>query len=96
MRKWLSPLHEAVNHLHSIGYVHDDITALNIMFDGQGRPVIIDFGSICRVGESLSQYKRTMEWHDPMVTHATLSNDTDALKGLETWLFGSVNDLIFH
>jgi serine/threonine protein kinase len=95
MKDWLLPLRAAVDHLHSIGYVHNDITPSNIMLDSRGQPVIIDFGSMCRVGESLVSYKRTMEWHDQSVSHARLSNDHDALRELETWLFGSVYDLLF-
>ncbi|KAH8169261.1 protein kinase domain-containing protein [Sarocladium implicatum] len=97
MRNWLERLREAVKHLHSLGYVHNDITPANIMIDDEGsRPVLIDFGSMCHVGESLARVGRTMEWHDPSVTHAAEQNDLDALTEIETWMFGLQSDLKFH
>jgi hypothetical protein len=42
-----------IHHLHSLGLVHNDITPSNIMFEGDGTPVLIDFDSCRKVGESL-------------------------------------------
>ena len=95
MRKWLVRLREAVDHLHSLGYTHNDLTPSNIMLDDQGSLVIVDFGSMCRVGDSLAQVKRTMEWNDQTVTHTAVDNDFDARAEIETWLFGSTSDLKF-
>jgi len=40
----------AVEHIHSLGYAHNDIDPSNIMFDGQGRVVLIDFDSCAKEG----------------------------------------------
>lgn len=93
MRDWVKSVRTALNHLHSYGFVHNDITPANIMLDESDVPVIIDFGGLCRVGDSLQHTKRTMGWHDETVSHAMLSNDTDAVAELEIWLFGSAEDL---
>jgi serine/threonine protein kinase len=95
MKHWLKSLQQALEHLHCLGFVHNDITPANIMLDRNNSPVIIDFGGLCRIGESLAFVKRTRGWHDESVIHALKENDINALVELETWLFGSVDDLIF-
>ncbi|MBP7560445.1 MAG: protein kinase [Armatimonadetes bacterium] len=35
---------DALDHAHGQGVIHRDIKPANIMFDGQGRPVVTDFG----------------------------------------------------
>ncbi|KAH7108714.1 kinase-like domain-containing protein [Dactylonectria estremocensis] len=95
MRHWFESLRSALQHLHSMGFVHNDITPANIMLDQNDSPMIIDFGSLCGVGESLQHTKRTHGWHNETVAHAARENDLDALGELETWLFGSVEDLKF-
>ncbi|KAJ2984034.1 hypothetical protein NQ176_g260 [Zarea fungicola] len=95
MKAWFPMLRAAVQHLHSLGLVHNDITPANIMLDENDIPIIIDFGGLCRLGDSLRNTKRTMGWHDEAVTHATASSDTFALTEIEAWLFGSLQDLKF-
>lgn len=83
---------QAIQHLHSLGLVHNDITPANIMFTEDGTPVLIDFDSCRLVGESLrdTETKRTHEWHNPDVKTALEKNDLDAFTELTTWLIGSV------
>ena len=50
---------EAVNHLHSQGYVHGDLKGDNILFhhtDNHYHPVIIDFGKMAKM-ECMTKYK---------------------------------------
>lgn len=95
MKCWTESLRAAIDHLHSLGLVHNDITPANVMFDENECPVLIDFGGVCRSGASLKYTKRTIGWHDENVSSASRSNDLDALAELEAWLFGSVQDLQF-
>lgn len=95
MRDWLKCLHGAVEHLHSLGYIHNDLTPANIMIADSENPVIIDFGSLCRVGESLAIVKRTPDWHDQSVMQAAADNDLGAVEEIENWLFGSASDVEF-
>lgn len=95
MKCWTESLRAAIDHLHSLGLVHNDITPANVMFDENECPVLIDFGGVCRSGASLKYTKRTIGWHNENVSNASRSNDLDALAELEAWLFGSVQDLQF-
>jgi serine/threonine protein kinase len=47
----LRDIRAGLDHIHSLGYVRDDINPRNIMLDGQGRAVIIDFNSCAKAGE---------------------------------------------
>lgn len=95
MKRWLEALRGAVEHLHCMDLVHNDITPANVMLDRDESPVIIDLGELCRVGDALEHTKRTRGWHDESVTHSAKENDLDALAELEVWLFGSVGDFRF-
>jgi serine/threonine protein kinase len=80
---WCSSIIEGMKkgleHLHSLGLVHNDITPSNIMLDERDIPMIIDFGSCRRIGDSLQGVERTYEWYDDDVETASPSNDLDAL-----------------
>jgi len=95
MKHWLKDLRGALEHLHRLGFVHNDITPANVMLDQSESPVIIDFGGMCGVGDSLEHAKRTYGWHDESVTYAIEDNDLHALAELEVWLFGSASDFRF-
>lgn len=64
MRDKVKSLRAALDHLHILCLVHNDITPANFMPNESNVPVIIDFGGLCRLGESLQNTKRTMGWHD--------------------------------
>eukprot|EP00168_Porphyra_purpurea_P012380 TRINITY_DN3259_c0_g1_i13.p1 TRINITY_DN3259_c0_g1~~TRINITY_DN3259_c0_g1_i13.p1 ORF type:complete len:218 (+),score=37.01 TRINITY_DN3259_c0_g1_i13:819-1472(+) len=49
----LDALHSALNHLHGLRYCHNDVNPTNVMFDDQGRPVLIDFDACRLVGDQL-------------------------------------------
>ncbi|KAE8152810.1 kinase-like protein [Aspergillus avenaceus] len=98
MKTGLQGLLAAIKHLHSLGLVHNDINPANIMLDGEGTLILIDFDSCRNIGESLrsTETKRTRHWHDPAVEISIEKNDIDAFKDLQTWLTGSTSeDFIF-
>ncbi|KND89403.1 Mitogen-activated protein kinase 8 [Tolypocladium ophioglossoides CBS 100239] len=74
-----------IRHLHSLGFVHNDINPSNIMLYND-TAVIIDFGSCRRQGESLEGVGRTYEWYDQDVEVATPQNDLNALDEIRAWL----------
>ena len=94
MKCGLDGILAAIQHLHSLGIVHNDINPANIMLDEDGTLILIDFDSCRYVGESLRNTgtKRTHHWHDPTVDISLEKNDLDAFKDLQVWLTGSVDD----
>jgi serine/threonine protein kinase len=81
----LGGLERAIRHLHSLGIIHNDINPSNVMLNGNV-PVIIDFDSCRREGESLEGVGRTYEWYDEGVQISLPQNDLDALKEIRIWL----------
>ena len=63
---FLTGIENGIQHLHSLGLVHNDINPSNIMID-EDRAIIIDFGSCRKLGESLENVGRTYEWCDDKV-----------------------------
>ena len=56
--EWLRKLLDALGYMHGQGVIHRDIKPENIMFDENGRPVLVDFGSavnISRLTHTLTQ-----------------------------------------
>lgn len=51
----LSPIAEATAHLHSLGAVHGDISAGNILLAPDGRPALADLGETQLLGTPLSE-----------------------------------------
>jgi serine/threonine protein kinase len=94
IRASLGGIWEGIKHLHSLGIIHNDINPANIMFDEHDTPVLIDFDSCRRVGESLrdTHTKRTHQWHDPDVKTASEKNDVHAFQELRTWLIGPADE----
>ncbi|KAH6621615.1 kinase-like domain-containing protein [Chaetomium sp. MPI-SDFR-AT-0129] len=94
MKAQLDGILSGIQHLHSLGLVHNEITPANIMLEEDGTWVIIDFDSCRHMGEVLRDTgtKRTYGWHDPDVTVSFEKNDLDAFFELRTWLFGSSAD----
>lgn len=42
-----------VEHLHSLGFAHNDLNPMNIALDGDDNLIILDFGSCRRFGEQV-------------------------------------------
>lgn len=91
---WLKGIEAGIQHLHSLGLVHNDINPANIMFQGNV-PVIIDFDICSAQGAGLSEMQGSTEWYNENRTITVPKNDLDALQEIDTWLRGSVDDFIF-
>lgn len=94
-RHVLEGVESGIRHLHKLGVAHNDINPSNIMLHG-GMPVIIDFGSCRKVGESLDGVGRTYEWYDETVLSSLPKNDLDALREIRVWLFGDSTEFQFQ
>jgi serine/threonine protein kinase len=88
VKSLLEGIERALNHLHSLGLVHNDINPANIMFASEDdeTPIIIHFCSCRTIGCSLQDVGRTPERYDPGVLTSLPSNDTDALNEIAEWL----------
>ncbi|KAJ5555898.1 hypothetical protein N7513_003540 [Penicillium frequentans] len=81
----LAEIRSGLEHLHSLGLVHNDINPRNIMFDGE-KAVIIDFDSCRRIGEDLGNAVCTYEWCDEIAKQSVVENDLKALEEIRIWL----------
>jgi serine/threonine protein kinase len=92
MKLCLDGIGKGLEHLHSLGLVHNDLNPSNIMFPSEDddTPIIIDFGSCKSIGDSID-VGRTEEWYDEKVTTSLPSNDTDALNEITEWLRNGKN-----
>ncbi len=51
---FMAGLESAVQHLHSLGFAHNDVNPANILVDKVGMPVLVDFGSRREIGRKLT------------------------------------------
>lgn len=63
----LTPLAQALDHVHGRRLVHGDVSANNIMFDSDGRPLLIDLGVASLLGWQPAHYG-TGGFADPSTT----------------------------
>ncbi|ORY58484.1 kinase-like domain-containing protein [Pseudomassariella vexata] len=86
---FMEALGSAVNHLHSLGWAHNDLNPTNIMVNANGMPVLIDFGSAMPVGEKLGTSRGNEKWIEgSMADYDTseTSHDAFALEKIREWL----------
>ncbi|KAH9900569.1 protein kinase-like domain-containing protein [Xylariomycetidae sp. FL2044] len=86
---FMESLESAIQHVHSLGWAHNDVNPTNVLVAEDGRPILIDFGSARKVGEKLSTSRGTKGWIDGEMKDYTMSemrHDTSALSKVRTWL----------
>jgi serine/threonine protein kinase len=101
--KLLQGWEAGIRHIHSIGYVHNDVHPTNLMVLDDGTPVVIDFDMLTKKGAI--QYGGRFEWSDQEVNVASEKRDWDGMQEIRTWLdegtekkwlFGSHLDLVLY
>jgi serine/threonine protein kinase len=73
-------IEHGIQHLHNLGYSHNDINPHNIMFNSEGTPIIIDFDSCAKVGKKLA---KRGGWEDQIYEYASPANDFSALERIK-------------
>ena len=82
----MAALRSAVAHLHALGLAHNDINPANVMLDGAGAPVLIDFGSCRPFGERLESTGTPGWMEDEEFATSEASHDEFALGLLQRWI----------
>ncbi|KAF1835928.1 hypothetical protein BDW02DRAFT_617493 [Decorospora gaudefroyi] len=80
----MNKIKAAVQHLHSLGLAHNDLTPMNIMVDKCDDPVIIDYDSFQPFGNTLIT-AGTLGWFDEDFTEPARKHDEIALKKIRIW-----------
>jgi serine/threonine protein kinase len=91
---FLEGIKRGLEHLHSLGLVHNNINPANIMFptkDDDATAMIIDFRSCRRIGEPTEDVLRTVEWYDVDEATCLPSGDLDAVDEMAEWLRNGKN-----
>ena len=81
---FLSKLQSALDHIHSLGLAHNDISPYNIMVK-DGDPILIDFGA-CAPPGSRVDFAGTPGWCKESFFLSELEHDTFSMNKLRTWL----------
>ena len=84
-RLCMDGIKSGVEHLHSLGYAHNDLNPSNIMVSEDDTPIIIDLGSCKRFGKALIS-GGTCGWIDEDFTTSERRHDEAALTKLWEWL----------
>ncbi|KAJ6607924.1 kinase-like domain-containing protein [Mycena sp. CBHHK59/15] len=75
-----------LEHLHSLGYAHNDINPSNIVLDKNVLPVIIDFDSCQKIGGSLKEMKTGTQDFEHHSDVSRPENDFYGLAKVQEWL----------
>lgn len=87
----LRGIKRGLDHLHSLGLVHNDLNPNNIMIDDDSNPVIVDFGSCRREGAPKDRTAGTPGWYRES-DRSVKENDYFALGLIARWLDGWEHD----
>ncbi|KAF5620147.1 3-phosphoinositide-dependent kinase [Fusarium sp. NRRL 52700] len=85
----IAAVESALEHLHSLGLAHNDMSPFNIMFTDKGEPVLLDFDTYHPIETGLNKRGKVGEWQGiPRAVYKESSTECDlkALDYLDMWL----------
>lgn len=94
----LDQLKAAIDHVHSLGFAHNDINPNNIMLDENDTAFLIDFGSCRRIDEPLIS-AGTLGWMEAGSKYdlSKESHDHFAFSKLQKWIEAPTeNEMLDH
>lgn len=81
----MNGIRAGIEHLHSLGFAHNDLNPMNIALNKDDQPVILDFGSCRKFGDTLLS-GGTPGWIDEDYSASDPHHDESALQKLYLWL----------
>lgn len=83
--KYIPTLRASIAHLHNLGFAHNDVNPLNVMFDADDKIMLIDFDAALPLGEELIKFG-TDKWNDGHSDVSCIRNDLNGLELIEQYL----------
>ncbi|KAJ5326584.1 uncharacterized protein MYU51_014597 [Penicillium brevicompactum] len=86
---FMGALESAIQHLHDLGFAHNDLCPANVLVSETGMPVLIDFEGCQKLGTLLQYIRGTEGWIDGEIKDHHTSDtvhDTFALGKIQAWL----------
>ena len=84
VRKYVAEVRKGLEHLHSLGLSHNDISPSNILVRNDNSAVIIDFDACLPVGEKLHKWAPNGFARDSAISDP--ENDWFGLRMVEAWM----------
>jgi serine/threonine protein kinase len=88
-KRCIDGIRSGTQHMHILGFIHNDINPYNVMFDRDDIPVIIDFDSCQNEGDELGLKAGTPGWSDVNSKVSVAATSFHGLRKIED-LLGSV------
>jgi serine/threonine protein kinase len=85
----IAAVKSALEHLHSLGLSHNDLSPFNVMFTDKGEPVLLDFDTCHPVGMVLDKGGKVGDWQGisrAVYKESSTECDLKALEYLDIWL----------
>ena len=86
---FMASLESAIQHLHGLGWAHNDITPSNILVSEAEEPILIDFEGCQKLGTELKHIRGTKGWIEGDIGDHNTSeakHDIYALGKIRDWL----------
>ncbi|CAG8366941.1 unnamed protein product [Penicillium salamii] len=87
--RFMAALESAIQHLHGLGWAHNDLKPSNILVSEAGMPILIDFEGCQKLGTALKYIRGSEEWIEGDIESYNTSeaqHDIFALGKIREWL----------
>jgi serine/threonine protein kinase len=87
--RFMDALKSVIQHLHNLGWAHNDLTPANVLVSESGTPVLTEFGGCQKLGTKLMYIRGTKAWIEGDIEDYTTSDaqhDIFALGKIRAWL----------